>query len=190
LTVTGLFFGSAVNSQPLDSKDGAPKQPVSVGQSYTGVKKCSACHFKQYVAWKKTGHAKEAWESVPAKYRTSAECLPCHATGYGEPTGFKDATTTPNLMGTTCETCHGPGSKHEEACKPYLNKKTLSPEEDKIARGSIFKAEIPDVKVHEMPHYSLQDKAAQELIAKIKPGEVCAACHAFRTPADHPKYDK
>jgi hypothetical protein len=190
LTVIGLLFGTTVNSQPPESKGGVPTPAVSIGQTYVGVKKCSACHFKQYTAWKKTGHAKEAWESVPAKYRTSAECLLCHATGYGQPTGFKDAASTPNLTGTTCEACHGPGSKHEEVCKPYLNKKKLDPAEDKIARDSIYKAEISGVKLHELPHYGLQDKAAQDVIAKIKPGEVCAACHSFKTPADHPKYDK
>ena len=41
------------------------------------------------MTWKKTKHAKEAWESVPAKYRASAECLPCHSTGYGEATRFQ-----------------------------------------------------------------------------------------------------
>ena len=114
------------------------------------------------MTWKKTKHAKEAWESVPAKYRTSAECLACHATGYGKPTGFKDEASTPNLMGTTCEACHGPGSKHEEACKPFLNKKTLRPAEEKIARDSIY---------------------------KVLPRNVCVACHTSKGHKEHPKYD-
>jgi hypothetical protein len=190
LTLLCTLVVSVVNSQPPKSKDAAPQFAALSGQTYTGVKKCSACHFKEYTAWKKTGHAKEAWESVPAKYRTSAECLPCHSTGYGQATGFKDASSTPNLVGTTCEACHGPGSKHEEACKPFLNKKTLSPEEEKVARSSIYKATIADLTVHKMPHYGLHDKAAQDVIAKIKPEEVCATCHAFKTPEDHPKYDK
>ena len=125
LTLVCLLVGSAVNSQPPEPKDAVPEPAPPTGQTYIGVKRCSSCHFKQYMSWKKTKHAKEAWESVPAKYRTSAECLACHATGYGEPTGFKDEASTPNLVGTTCEACHGPGSKHEEACKPFLNKKKL-----------------------------------------------------------------
>ena len=83
-----------------------------------------------------------------------------------------------------------PGSKHDEACKPFLNKKKLDPADEKIARDSIYKAAIADVTLHKEPHRSLQDKASQEIIAKIKPGDVCARCHAFKTPADHPKYDK
>ena len=150
LALICLLIGSAVNSQPPEPKDAVPEPAPPTGQTYTGVKRCSSCHFKQYMTWKKTKHAKEAWESMPAKYRTSAECLVCHATGYGEATGFKDETSTPNLAGTTCEACHGPGSKHEEACKPFLNKKKLDPDEEKIARDSIY---------------------------KVHPRNVCVACH-------------
>lgn len=190
LTAMCVFVGSVVYSQPPQPKDAATKHKALTGQTYIGVKKCSSCHFKESTQWKKTGHGKEAWESVPAKYRTAAECLPCHTTGYGQPTGFKDAASTPALVGTTCEACHGPGSKHDEACKPFLNKKKLDPADEKIARDSIFKPVIADVTLHKEPHRSLQDKDAQDLIAKIKPGDVCARCHTFKTPADHPKYDK
>ena len=158
-----LLAVNAVNSQPPAAKEASTEPAAPAGQTYTGAKRCSACHFKQYMSWKKTKHAKEAWESMPAKYRTSAECLPCHATGYGEATGFKDEASTPNLVGSTCESCHGPGSKHEEACKPYLNVKKLSPEQEKIARDSIY---------------------------KILPGNVCAACHTSKGHKEHPKYDK
>ena len=160
---TALLFVSTVNSQPPQAKDATPNPAGLTGQTYTGVKKCSACHFKQYISWKKTGHAKEAWESVPAKYRTAADCLACHSTGYGRPTGFKDEASTPNLTGTTCEACHGPGSKHEEACKPFLNKKKLSPEEEKIARDSIW---------------------------KVIPRNVCVACHITKGHKEHPKYEQ
>jgi hypothetical protein len=163
LTVMCLLVGGVVNSQPPEPKDVAPEPAPPTGQTYIGVKRCSACHFKQYVTWKKTKHAKEAWESMAEKYQATAECLACHATGYGEATGFKDLASTPNLTGTGCEACHGPGSKHEEACKPYLNKKKLEPEEEKIARDSIY---------------------------KILPRNVCVACHASKGHKEHPKYDK
>ena len=139
-----LLIGSAVNSQPPASKDAAPEPAAPTGQTYIGVKRCSSCHFKQYMSWKKTKHAKEAWASVPEKYRTSAECLPCHTTGYGTPTGFKDAASTPNLVGTTCEACHGPGSKHEETCKPFLNVKKLSPEQEKTRQRFDLQGSSPE----------------------------------------------
>jgi hypothetical protein len=163
LALLCLLAGSAVNSQPPEPKDAVAEPAPPTGQTYVGAKRCSSCHFKQYISWKKTKHAKEAWESMAPKYRTSAECLACHATGYGDPTGFKDAASSPNLTGTTCEACHGPGSKHEEACKPYLNKKKLEPAEEKIARDSIY---------------------------KILPQNVCVACHTSKGHKEHPKYDK
>jgi hypothetical protein len=132
-------------------------------QTYTGSKQCSACHFKQYMAWKKTKHAKEAFESLAAKYRADGECVKCHATGYGAATGFKDAASTPNLAGTTCEACHGPGSQHDAIAKKYANKKVLAPDEDKEVRGSIY---------------------------KVMPQNVCIRCHIDQTHKAHPPYDK
>jgi hypothetical protein len=165
VTVLGLAWAVIVStghSQPPEVP-GPPEPAPPAEQTYTGVKQCSACHFKQYMAWKKTKHAKEAWESVPAKYRQDPNCINCHSTGFGSPTGFKDEATTANLKGTTCEACHGPGSAHEKLCKPFLSVKKLSPEQDKIARDSIY---------------------------KILPGNVCQRCHVSQAHKEHPKYDK
>ena len=123
ISVAAIFIvlvGLAIeaNSQP-PSKEEAPEPAPPTGQTYTGSKACSACHYKQYTSWKKTKHAKEAWESVPAKYQTDPDCLKCHATGYGQPSGFKDAKSTPTLVGTTCEACHGPGSEHERRANRF-----------------------------------------------------------------------
>ena len=153
----------AVQSQPPEALKPPAEPAPPEGQTYTGAKQCSSCHFKQYMSWKKTKHAKEAWESVPEKYRADPECVKCHATGYGQATGFKDAASSPNLIGTSCEACHGPGSKHAEVCKQYSEKKKLSPEEDKIARDSIY---------------------------KVLPNNVCSACHIGSGHKEHPKYDK
>jgi hypothetical protein len=159
--VTLSLLAMQANSQP--QKEKAPEPAAPAGQTYTGSKACSACHFKQYTSWKKTKHSTEAWESMAPKYRTDAACLKCHSTGYGQPTGFKDEKTTPTLEGTSCEACHGPGSEHEKVCKPFLNKKTLSAEEEKTARDSIY---------------------------KVLPQNVCIACHLTQSHEDHPKYDK
>lgn len=157
-----LFFPLAqVQSQPAESATAEPAAPT--GQSYTGAKQCSSCHFKQYMAWKKSKHAKDAWDAMPEKYRTDPECLKCHATGFGQATGFKDAASTPNLTGTSCEACHGPGSKHEEVCKKYANKKKLDPAEEKEARDSIY---------------------------RVLPQNVCVSCHLVQGHKEHPKYDK
>ena len=132
----------AVLAAALISADSAPVQAVPAaepappdGQTYTGAKECASCHFKQYMAWKKTGHAK-TFGLLTAKYENDTKCLKCHTTGYGEPTGYKTAADT-NLQGTTCEACHGPGSRHGEICKKY-GKKKLTEAEEKIARDSIW----------------------------------------------------
>ena len=161
IAMVSMLAAPPVRSQP-------PAEPVTevhppADQTYTGSKQCSACHFKEYMAWKKTKHAKEAFESLAAKYRTDGACLKCHATGYGAATGFKDAASTPNLAGTTCEACHGPGSKHDAIAKKYANKKVLAPDEDKEVRGSIY---------------------------KVMPQNVCVRCHIDQQHKAHPPYDK
>ena len=105
-------------------------------QSYVGNKKCASCHFEQYMTWKKSKHAK-TFDDLPAKYKTEAACLKCHATGHGTPSGFKDQATTPELAGNGCESCHGAGSEHVKICQAFGAKK-LSDEEKATAKGSIW----------------------------------------------------
>jgi hypothetical protein len=136
---------------------GAPATP----QEYCGAKKCGGCHFEQYMIWKKSKHA-VTLETLPDKYKTDANCLKCHTTGFGTPTGYKDA-TTPNLAGVTCENCHGPGSEHDRICQHFKDQKTLSAEENKQARGSI-----------------------ERMPSKI----VCLDCHTDKAHKPHPKIDK
>jgi hypothetical protein len=117
------------------------------------------------MTWKKTKHATDAFAKLPAKYKTDASCLICHSTGFGAATGFKDEATTANLAGTSCEACHGPGSKHAEIAKPFMNKKPTA-EQEKEIRGSIY---------------------------KVLPDNVCIRCHATQVhdlPKKHPAYDK
>jgi len=97
---------------------------ISESASYVGVKKCKACHIKQFKSWKKTTMA-TSFENLkpgvksaektkagldPAKdYTADADCLRCHTTGFGKPSGFTNIADTPNLANVQCEGCHGPG---------------------------------------------------------------------------------
>jgi hypothetical protein len=126
-------------------------------QQYTGVKQCAACHFDQFMKWKSTKHAKN-FDLLPAKYQADAKCLPCHTTGFGAPTGFKTAAASADLKGTTCEACHGPGSKHGEIAKQFADKK-LTPEQEKAVRDSIW---------------------------KNQPKNACVACHVVQGHHDSP----
>lgn len=115
----------------------APEEKISdvkneVSAQYIGAKKCKTCHMKQYKAWKKTkmatsfenlkpgvkAEAKKLVDLDPDKdYTTDPECLKCHTTGYGKPSGFVSLEETPDLINVQCEACHGPGSEFEEIMK-------------------------------------------------------------------------
>jgi hypothetical protein len=131
------------------------------GQTFVGTKECAACHFEQFMVWRGTPHAK-AFEILPAKYRADSSCLKCHTTGHGQPTGFKSMQETPNLVGNSCEGCHGPGSKHTEVAKSFGQKK-LSEQEQAYVRSTI--------------HLML-------------PKNVCVECHLATKHQEHPKFDK
>lgn len=131
-------------------------------QTYVGTKKCASCHFEQYMTWKKSKHAL-SFENMPAKYKTNATCLKCHTTGFGAPTGFKDADSTPDLAGNSCENCHGAGSGHSKICEAFAEKKTLSPAEK---------------------------QQAKESIARGMSENICAKCHMAVVHKAHEQYEK
>jgi hypothetical protein len=104
--------------------------------NFIGTKACKKCHIKQFKSWAKTKMANaydilKPGERIEAKKRVSldpekdyteaSECLPCHTTGYGLPGGFISAEETPQLLGVSCETCHGAGSEYSK--KQYMHTK-------------------------------------------------------------------
>ena len=116
------------------------------GASYVGVKTCRKCHLKQYKSWKVTkmaktfeplkpgvsSEAKVKLKLDPQKdYTKEAKCLECHTTGFGLPGGYKvpepgdskAAKRAKENKGTTCEGCHGPGSKYIAIHKKAMTKK-------------------------------------------------------------------
>lgn len=151
LVVFGLVTAIAVgylfvSPGPVWSQPGAAQLAAATtqqepappaGQQYVGVKQCASCHFEQFMKWKGTKHA-TSFDLLPAQYQTDANCLPCHTTGFGTPTGFQTAAASGDLKGTTCEACHGPGSKHAEIAKQFANQK-LTPDQEKVVRDSIWK---------------------------------------------------
>ncbi|MBI1310366.1 hypothetical protein GC176_03590 [bacterium] len=101
-----------------------PALPHRSGASFVGSEKCGECHTKAFEKWKETGHAK-AFESlrkgrrgIPRIY--DPECLACHVTGWDPQeifryeSGYLNEKSTPQLLGSGCENCHGPGSRHIE----------------------------------------------------------------------------
>lgn len=121
---------------------------------YAGNSKCRVCHLPQYKSWQQTKMArayellkpgKAAVEKKKAKldpqkdYTQDSSCLACHTTGYGQPGGFRDITTTPDLGGVGCEACHGPGSDYLRPTHMSLQNKEYKRAE-LIAAGLV----IPD----------------------------------------------
>lgn len=137
LAVIGLVAASFVTTRGTAQEEAAAEPAPPADQTYLGVKECASCHFKQFMSWMKTPHAK-TFDLLPDEYKTNEKCLECHTTGYGKESGFKDVATTPSLVGTSCEACHGPGSKHAEIARG-MGKDQLTPEQEKTVRDSIWK---------------------------------------------------
>jgi Cytochrome c554 and c-prime len=145
------------------AQQAGPEPAPPVNQTFIGTQKCASCHFEKYQDWRK-GQEKhtKAFEILPAKYQQDPACLKCHTTGFGEASGYHTAADR-SLTGVSCEACHGPGSAHADIAKPFANKKQLAPEQDKIARDSIY---------------------------KMLPQNVCVTCHMDRAHKKHPEYEK
>jgi hypothetical protein len=107
---------------------GAKPQPHPSGHKFIGSEKCGECHTKAMEKWRETAHS-HATDSLvtPPNSRASIarhydpECLSCHVTGW-EPqkffpydSGYLSLEKTPQLVGSGCENCHGPGSAHVAA---------------------------------------------------------------------------
>jgi protein-arginine kinase activator protein McsA len=89
---------------------GLASQPT--GATFMGVDTCKLCHSDVHTDWLTTRHSQAFKTLQDAKNDTNPQCVGCHTVGYGQPGGFVDAQTTPNLENVQCEDCHGPGSLH------------------------------------------------------------------------------
>ncbi len=136
---------------------------------YIGTKKCKKCHLKQFKSWKETNMAKafdllkpgvrpdnkKAAGLDPQKdYTTDAECLPCHTTGYGQPGGFVSVEETPQLIGVSCEMCHGAGSE-------YIKKEHMSLKNK---------------------HYKLAEVVKVGLVSPVTGDRCTEVCHNDKSP--------
>ena len=99
---------------------------------YIGNASCSACHPEASEQWQGTAHAR-AMQTLAARERDFVpECVACHVTGFGAPSGYSRATRSPQLASVGCETCHGPGARHAAAPTAANIRNDLSPENDRL----------------------------------------------------------
>lgn len=97
---------------------------------FVGPKKCGECHEKEYSSWKTTRMANSFEVLRPGQkvkekqmvsldpdtdYTQVGECLSCHTTGYKLVGGFVSVEKTPDMVGVSCEACHGPGGSYIDA---------------------------------------------------------------------------
>ncbi|MDD5153152.1 MAG: multiheme c-type cytochrome [Desulfovibrionales bacterium] len=79
---------------------------------YVGAESCRNCHETEYRAWKGTRHSRAFDTLRDVQRHFYPDCISCHTTGFGYPTGFQIGQTAGRLAGVECEVCHGPGRKH------------------------------------------------------------------------------
>ncbi|UCF68891.1 MAG: hypothetical protein JSV80_06275 [Acidobacteriota bacterium] len=104
-------------------RSSAMAQGAEPVRGYLGAGACTGCHAEIVSNWAQTRHAR-AFETLErhASGGPRPNCVRCHVTGYGQPTGFVDPDTTPHLMGVSCEACHGGAAEHVEVPeRPYGN---------------------------------------------------------------------
>jgi len=107
-----LVIGMLSSPHPGAARQ-ALAQPPAEPTEFVGLTKCAACHFLQYKEWQNSPHG-NAYKILPAKYRNSAECLKCHATGSGQANIAKNT-------GVSCESCHGPGGVHAKSALRFVD---------------------------------------------------------------------
>jgi len=80
---------------------------------FQGAKSCQPCHQDAYLQWKASRHAHAFETLVLENKNTHPECLGCHTTGFGQPSGYRDTASTPHLSDVQCEACHRMTAGHD-----------------------------------------------------------------------------
>jgi PKD repeat protein len=109
VAASGYAWSNTVNN------GGSPSALFELSQanSYVGSGGCSGCHGVVYETWVGTLHA-SAYNAITNGSVPTNE-LVYRTVGYGQPTGFTNSTTTPQLENVGCENCHGPAGWHKNS---------------------------------------------------------------------------
>jgi hypothetical protein len=90
---------------------------------FVGPTSCKKCHESEHDVWTSTphSHATETLVNLDPPRHFDPECLSCHATGWSPQeyfpyeSGYLALDSTPEMLGNSCENCHGPGAAHVAA---------------------------------------------------------------------------
>ena len=92
------------SSEPLEQDD---------RNSYIGSQACQECHQEEFSQWSHSSHATAFNTLRTLGMEYYPECITCHVTGSGYPSGYQIGNTErSHLVDVGCETCHGPGRQH------------------------------------------------------------------------------
>ncbi len=79
--------------------------------TYAGSEACRPCHSGVHDFWRRTSHAGSLAVLRPLGSAEDPNCLRCHATGFGEESGYSGGKAA-DLAAVGCEACHGPSAGH------------------------------------------------------------------------------
>jgi hypothetical protein len=101
-------------------RDQAGRQRSRGGRRFVGSSACAECHAAIVRQWADSPHARAFQVLREGHDHVRTQCVSCHVTGFEQPGGFLDESTTAELANVGCEACHGPGAQHlEQPRRPY-----------------------------------------------------------------------
>jgi hypothetical protein len=88
---------------------------LNQANSFAGSGECSSCHGDKYATWSQTEHGSALSVLSAIHMDNNPACIVCHTVGFGQPTGYTNATVTPHLQNVGCENCHGAAGWHKNS---------------------------------------------------------------------------
>ena len=95
---------------------------------YVGVETCAGCHAAEVADWEHSHHAGAFNRLLQKQKHYQPDCVTCHTTGFGYPTGFRIGKDVKRLTNVQCEVCHGPGEQHARRPEIRNIRRTPSPD--------------------------------------------------------------
>lgn len=93
---------------------------------YVGAEACAGCHTAEAEDWEHSHHAGAFNRLLQQQKHYQPDCVTCHTTGFGHPTGFQIGKDV--LTHVQCEVCHGPGERHARRPEARNIRRTPPPE--------------------------------------------------------------
>lgn len=156
---------------------------LNQNNAFVGSGACAGCHGEQYAKWYNTAHA-SAFNAITNETAQAGE-LVYRSVGKGQPTGFVDALTTPQLKHVGCESCHGPSAWHKfsdhDLIRPAVS---FAPEICGGCHGGIYteyKGSLHDGVVDSIRDTFTNVTTAAAIIAGYDRQASCGVCHSAAT---------